>query len=530
MTPEQMLKILTATPGWAEQAAAVDLDETATLQVLDEAAKFAETRLAPVAAVADEEGCRMENGRVKTPKGYAEVFRALGENGWITADLSPELGGMGLPIALHVAASIPMEGAALPFMMALGSTRAAAHCLAATAPELAAEWCPKLAEGEWAATICISEPDAGSDVGRIRTKAVQDGDTWRLSGTKCWISFGDHDMAERIGHLALARTGAPEDGTRGLSLFLVPNQTDGVANGIHIERIEEKLGLHGSPTCVLRFENSEGTLIGQPGRGLPALFNMIELMRLQVGTQGAGIAATCATLARHYAEDRKQGGHPAKAPVAIATHPDIQRMLLTMEARATLLAGLLTETAVTLDKAHAGDAEAAAYAPFLLPLAKTFGGEQGQASASDAIQILGGAGYTREWPAERHFRDARIITIYEGTTGMQAQDFLMRRIAKDDGASLRALRARFEDVLEGAPEAAEALTRFEAMAETMRTAPVPVQLHAADAVMRAGWVAVSGLLAARHLDGAHRRLWLSQLSAQMAQSEAGVDWAFTEAA
>ncbi|EBA08332.1 acyl-CoA dehydrogenase family protein [Sagittula stellata] len=526
MTPETLLSLLNATPGWAAQAAAADLDDTATLQILSEAAKVAGTTLAPMAARADETGCRVEQGRVRTPEGYGDAFRQMGADGWIASDLGSDLGGMDMPLALHAAASLPMEGAALPFMMLLGSTRAAAHCLAATAPDLAAEWCPKLASGEWAATICISEPDAGSDVGRIRTKAMPAGDGWTVSGTKCWISFGDHDMAERIGHLCLARTGAPEDGTRGLSLFLVADTLDdGTRNGIFVERIEEKLGLHGSPTCVLRFETAEASLIGTPGRGLPALFNMIELMRLQVGVQGAGVAATCATLARDYADDRRQGGRPDAAPVAIASHPDVRRQLWQMEARALIATALVVETAVTLGDAHAGNTEAAALSAFLLPLAKTFGGELGQANADAAIQVLGGAGYTREWPAERHFRDVRITTVYEGTTGMQAQDVLFRRLLKDGPAIRAALLAR----LDGGSVFPTLLARLDTLVERLSGATPAAQALAADAALRAAWEVVAAGLAERLRAALGQEdaldLWLFGAAARMGVAEASVDWA-----
>ncbi|WP_425098792.1 acyl-CoA dehydrogenase family protein [Tropicibacter sp. S64] len=488
---ETIGKLLWATPGWAAQADGAGLDEASVAQVLEEAGKLARDVLEPLAKVADEAGCRVEAGRVKTPAGYPETYRRLGADGWITADLDPDLGGMGLPVALHVAASLPFEGAALPFMMALGSTRAGAHCLAEHAPGLREVWCPKLAEGEWSLTICISEPDAGSDVGRIRTKAAPDGDAWRLSGTKCWISFGDHDMAARIGHLALARTGTAEEGTRGLSLFLVPNLTDdGADNGVRVERIEEKLGLHGSPTCVLRFEESQAVMIGEPGRGLAQLFTMIELMRLQVGSQGAGVSLRCNELARGYAADRKQGGKPSEAPVPIDTHPDVQRMLDSIEAQA------LVSTAMMLEAAVAVGAKRTDYAAFLLPLAKTFCGEGAQEAASTTIQVLGGAGYTREWPAERLYRDARICTIYEGTTGMQGQDFLFRRLLKDEGAGL----ATFAEAMrtELSPGVGlELLSRLEALSETVRAGAPGGQMAAADGFLRAGWACVSACLAER---------------------------------
>ncbi|MFW2542259.1 acyl-CoA dehydrogenase family protein [Primorskyibacter sp. 2E107] len=522
---ETIQRVLWATPGWAAQANAAGLDEAAVAQVMEEAAKLARDLLEPMAAEADARGCRLEDGRVKTPAGYPEAYKRLGSDGWICADLDPDFGGMGLPVALHVAASLPFEGAAMPFMMALGASRAGAHLLADLAPDLRDDWCPKLAAGDWAVTICISEPDAGSDVGRIRTRAVQDGPVWRLSGTKCWISFGDHDMTDRIGHLALARTGTVEEGTRGVSLFLVPNLTDdGKDNGVRIERIEEKLGLHGSPTCVLRFEDSEGTMIGAPGRGLAQLFTMIELMRLQVGGQGAGITLRCAELARGYAAERRQGGAPSKAPPAIASHLDVARMLDAIDAQALISTALMVEAAVAVGDGQ-GD-----YAAFLLPLAKTFCGEGAQEVASTAIQVLGGSGYTREWPAERLYRDARICTIYEGTTGMQGQDFLFRRLLRDGGAGLRAFAERMR--AERSPGVGLALlTRFEGLSERVAEAGHSGQLAAADGYLRAGWACVSACLAERiAAQGFDTEMagWLALAPARFGLAEAQVEFGLAQ--
>ncbi|MBR9764463.1 MAG: acyl-CoA dehydrogenase [Rhodobacteraceae bacterium] len=504
MSASLVAGLLQATPGWSELAAAAGLEAEDTAMILSEAWRLGEDLLEPLAARADAEGCRIEAGRLRTPEGYGAAFARLGADGWLAADLPEEVGGQGLPTALHAAASLGFEGAAMPFMMLAGSTRAAAHCLLATAPELAAVWAPKLASGEWAATICISEPDAGSDVGRIRTRAVPAGDHWRISGQKCWISFGDQDMTPRIGHLCLARTGAPEEGTRGLSLFLVPDVLDsGERNAIRLERIEEKLGLHGSPTCVMSFEGAEARMLGAPGRGLSALFHMIELMRLQTGCQGAGIALRSAALARRYAGERLQGGAPDVPPVPLLTHPDVRRQLLHLEARAALLVALVLEAAVTADQARDGDPRAALRQGFLLPLAKNFGGELAFEAASGALQVLGGAGYTREWPAERYLRDARIITIYEGTTGIQAQDFLLRRVLKDEGASLAAFlgaaRAELAAGPAGAGEASEVLDRFEALACRIAGAGAPMEhlLGQADGFLRAGFAATSALLATR---------------------------------
>ncbi len=522
---DRIIDIFEVTPGCTATAEAAGLDREGVAQILQEAERLAEDVLVPLGTRADRLGCRLENGRVVTPDGYATTYRQLGQDGWIAPDLPAYIGGLGLPLPIHAAASLYFEGAATSFMMAAGASRAGAHLLANAAPDLAATWAPRLALGDWSATICISEPDAGSDVGRIRTHAVHSANGWRINGTKCWISFGDHDMTDRIGHLLLARTGSPEEGTRGLSLFLVPDRTDsGALNGVTVERIEEKLGLHGSPTCVLRFEGAQGHLIGEPGRGLPQLFHMIELMRLQVACQGAGIALRSAQLARSYAGERRQGGPPGAPPVAISNHPDVGRQLGRLDAQAAILTALVMETAVALQQARDGDTGAAAYAAFLLPLAKTFAGEIAFEAANGAIQVMGGAGYTREWPAERYLRDARILTIYEGTTGMQAQDFLFRRLIRDNGAGIEAFmtKARLQLEQHGnsseSRAVAETLDRFAVLSEDVATWTSKEQQTAADGYLRAGWSAVSGFLGWRlHARGG-------------ALSQAGLHWLDTATA
>jgi alkylation response protein AidB-like acyl-CoA dehydrogenase len=501
---DRIIDIFEMTPGCPEMAESAGLDREGVAQVLVEAERLAGDILVPLGRTADRVGCRLENGRVIAPDGYGAVYRRLGHDGWIAPDLPADLGGLGLPLPIHAAASLYFEGAATAFMMAAGASRAGAHLLASAAPDLAATWAPRLAAGDWTATICISEPDAGSDVGRIRTRAVRDGNGWRIEGSKCWISFGDHDMTDRIGHLLLARTGTPEEGTRGLSLFLVPNRArPGTPNGVTVERIEEKLGLHGSPTCVMRFDGARGHLIGEPGQGLPQLFGMIELMRLQVACQGAGIALRAAELARRYAAERRQGG-PADAPaVTISDHPDVKLQLLRLEAQASILTALVMETAAALQQARSGNSEATAYAAFLLPLAKTFAAELAFEAASGTIQVLGGAGYTREWPAERYLRDARILTIYEGTTGMQAQDFLFRRLIRDRGVGLEAFVAKARSELargeksEQSGLVAETLNRLASLSGAVATWSKSEQQAAADGYLRAGWSTVGGFLAWR---------------------------------
>ena len=271
--------------------------------------------------------------------------------------------------------------------------------------------------------------------GRIRTRAEDRGDgSWRLTGEKCWISYGDHDLAERIGHFILARPRDAADGTRGLSLYLIPNTLDdGTPNGVSTTRIEEKLGLHASPTCSLSFEDAIGFPIGPEGRGLPTLFAMIVSMRLGVAMQGAAVAQASAAVAEEYARDRRQGGNPAEPPVPITEHAEVQRMLLSMRTRAEAARLLALETAAAVDLSDAGDDEARERAGILLPLAKSFGAKAAFANADAAIQVLGGAGYVDEWPVERMLRDCRIFSIYEGTTAIQGIDLLQRRVLGREG-------------------------------------------------------------------------------------------------
>lgn len=507
------IELLKATPGWERlKALRPDCDEDTLTAIVDEAARFSELVLAPLNVPGDRQGCRVVDGRVLTPAGFTEGFRRHAEAGWLGMDAPEALGGQGLPLTLQAACAPLFERGCVALMMAAGSTRAAAHLLAELADETtASEWVPKLAGGEWAATICISEPDAGSDVGRLRTRAVKTDGEWLVSGSKIWISFGDHDMASRIGHCLLARTN-DQPGTRGISLFLVPDTIDGIRNGISVDRIEEKMGLHGSPTCALRFEAARGVLLGQEGRGLPQLFTMIELMRLQTGCQGLGLASAAADIAESYAQERRQGGAPDMPAVAIAQHPDVRRQLGEIRTRTENLRAAVLELATVMDLARlepnaAARADLQALSGWLLPLVKNFGADAGFTVSNAAIQVLGGAGYTREWPLEQYLRDARVMTIYEGTTGMQALDLLTRRLWRDRGKGLEVFldRARRDLSLNAGsrPDAVEAalgvLRGFEALsAEMMSLQETPeMALYRADAYLRAAWDAVSAWMGVR---------------------------------
>jgi hypothetical protein len=424
------------------------LDRETTAAILDEAGKFSSRFLTDQAALRDREGCRLVDGRVKTPTGHRDAWRAYGEAGWAGLTTPEAVGGQALSITLASAVQETFDAADPAFGMLAINVRCATRLLQSHGDaDLRADWLPQLSNGNWAATICISEPQAGSDVGRIRTRAEEGGDgTWRLTGEKCWISYGDHDLTERIGHFILARPRDAVEGTRGLSLFLVPNILDnGAPNGVSTIRIEEKLGLHASPTCSLAFEDAVGYLIGPEGRGLPTLFTMIESMRLGVAVQGAAVAQASAAVAEDYAHDRKQGGPPDQPPISIMAHAEVRRLLLSSRIRAESARLIALETASAVDAGSAGDEMANKRAGMLLPLAKSFGADAAFANASAAIQVLGGAGYVNDWPVERMLRDCRIFSIYEGTTAIQGLDLLQRRVLGRNGpAPLERLLSHLE--------------------------------------------------------------------------------------
>ena len=521
---QRTLTMLAQTPGWRQvQALRPDCDDTTVATMLDAAAGFAETVLAPLNPVGDRVGAQVVDGKVKLPPGFVDGFRQYAEAGWLGIDAPAAFGGLDIPLTLQAACGPLFDRGCMALMMAAGATRGAIHLLAACADDTtAAEWGHNLVSGAWAATICISEPEAGSDIGRIRTRAEWRDGQWLVTGQKIWISFGSHDMASRIGHCLLARTN-DQPGTRGLSLFLVPDHIDGAANGVTLERIEEKLGLHGSPTCAMRFREARGIMLGEEGRGLAHLFAMIEPMRLHTGIQGLGIASAAADIAEDYASQRRQGGRPDQPPPPIASHPDVQRQLHDIRASTEILRAAVLELATVMDLARLeADPALADLAAFLLPLIKTFGAETGFDTAHAAIQVLGGAGYTQDYPLEQYLRDARVMAVYEGTTGMQGLDFLTRRLWRDEGRGLAAFlhRARTEIGPGTSPDSAAVLAlldQFGALSAHMTAlqADPDAALYRADTYMRAGWAAVSVWLALRigASEALHRQVSLYALYA-----------------
>jgi alkylation response protein AidB-like acyl-CoA dehydrogenase len=414
-------------------------DPEVTGAILEEASRFAARHLARLAPVTDREGCRLEHGRVRTAPGHDAAWRAYAESGWAGLTAPEAAGGQALPMAVAAAVQEIMDAENPAFGMLAINARCATRLLARHGDDATRDsWMPELASGRWGATICISEPQAGSDVGRIRARADQDAaGNWTLSGEKCWISYGDHDLTARIGHFALARPRGAAEGTRGLSLFLVPDsRADGGRNKVSVARLEEKLGLHGSPTCALVFDAAEAIPIGPPGRGLPTLFAMIISMRLGVASQGAAVAQAASRVAERYAAERGQGGEISAPPVPISGHAEVRRLLLQMRMRAEAARLLALQSAAWVDAADAGDPAAAARAALLLPVAKTFCAEAAFANADAGIQILGGAGYVRDWPMERMLRDCRVFTIYEGTSAIQGLDLLQRRVLGTGGEAV----------------------------------------------------------------------------------------------
>jgi alkylation response protein AidB-like acyl-CoA dehydrogenase len=418
--------------------------------VLEGAAQLAEGEFAPLLRDGDATGSRWDNGIVRTPEGFKQAYKAFADGGWMGLAGPESAGGQGLPLSLAAAMMDDLNAANVGFalcpMLGLGAVEAIeAH----GSDELKRDYLPRIVSGEWTATMNLTEPQAGSDVGALKSRATPAGDgSWRISGTKIFITYGEHDLADNIIHTVLARTpGAPE-GTRGISLFLVPKVLpDGSRNDVKCVSIEHKLGIHASPTCVMSYgdsgEGAVGWMIGEEFGGMRAMFTMMNNARINVGLQGVGIAERATQRAVDYAQSRIQGtAGPARQPVAIAEHPDVRRMLVRMRAL-TMGARALTYYAFgQIDRSIRTDDPAAAdRAAILTPLAKAWGTDVGCEVASLGVQVHGGMGYIEETGAAQHFRDARIAPIYEGTNGIQAADLVSRKLGLDGGIAFDGLIA-----------------------------------------------------------------------------------------
>ncbi|MDR2240572.1 MAG: acyl-CoA dehydrogenase [Zoogloeaceae bacterium] len=489
-------------------------DQDLAEAVLTGAARYASEALAPLNAIGDEQGSRLENGRVRTPQGFPAVYRALADGGWIGLDMPAEHGGQALPLVLQAAYAEMINGACVSFGMLPLMQRAAARLLIAHAgEELAAAFAPRLVAGDWGATICISEPQAGSDVGRISTRAAQDAKgVWRVTGSKIFITYGDQDFTPQILHLLLARTPDAPPGTRGLSLFVVParvldaNGEPGAANGVSVARVEHKMGLKASPTCVMDFDNALAYPVGAAGAGMRCMFTMVNTMRLEVAMQGVAIAGAATARAMEYAAERCQGGPSGQPAVPLTSHADVVRMLFEMRALTEGFRALTLQAAYCLDVARAADdekarAEALALAEWLLPVCKAGGSEAGFRVANLAVQIFGGHGYVCDSGVEQYVRDARVMAIYEGANGIQALDLVTRKLGADAALRYRLFAAAVGKDLAAAaadnPLAAalkDALADLESasdwMLEQLRAAPRNAEAGATAYLQLAGLVGV----------------------------------------
>jgi acyl-CoA dehydrogenase len=443
-----------------------DLDDDLLNAVLDEAGKTAEGVLAPLNRVGDREGAKLGPGGVSTAPGFPSAYAAWREGGWNGVAAGPEYGGMGLPMAVNAAILELWNGANMAFALCPVLTQGAAEAIEAHASDaLKTLYLPRLVSGEWAAAMALTEPSAGSDLSNLRTRAEPAGDgTYRLFGTKIFITYGDHDMADNIVHLVLARLpGAPE-GTKGISLFLAPkflpgaDGTLGARNDFSCTGLEHKLGIHASPTCVMSYGDSGGAtawLIGEENNGLACMFTMMNRARLATGLQGVGIAEGATQTAYGFARERRQGRAGADAIAPIIAHPDVQRMLLDMRSLTFAARAIAYATGVALDRAQRETdpprrSAAAAREALLTPLAKAFGSDVGVEVASLGVQVHGGMGYIEETGAAQSLRDARIVPIYEGTNGIQAIDLVMRKVVRDGGVAASALVDEIRAIAEAA--------------------------------------------------------------------------------
>lgn len=475
------------------------LDEATIIAILEQAAAFAIDTLEPLNRTMDAHGVELRGGRVHTAPGHREAWAAFVANGWPSMDHEADYGGQQLPLPLCLAVQEIFDRACPAFGMLPVPQRSAARLIAAFAAQDVKEaLLPALAAGELGATICISEAGAGSDVMQMRTRARETPAGWRISGEKCWISFGDHDLTDDIVHCVLARSDDGSAERREISLFLVDTRVAG-SDGVQVLRIEDKLGLHGSPTCTLAFDEAPATLIGERGRGLAQMFVMITQMRLAVSAMGLGIACAASDVALAYARERRQGGKPGD-PQPIVAHADVRRQLLELTARTELLRGLMLNIANLAELAAHGEDSAdrercAVLVQWFLPIAKTFGADSAFSNASGAIQVLGGAGYTGEWPVEQALRDARVLSVFEGTSGIQAIDLLQRRVIRDD-TGLRAFLALARADAGDMP-LARCLDLLEAAASTLKAASPADQDAGAAAFLELAMLASAGWVAAR---------------------------------
>jgi len=457
--------------------------------ILDEAAKLSRDVLAPLNAMGDKSGAVLTDGGVKAAAGFAEAYAAYRDGGWMGLAFPEANGGQGLPKALALAVMEMFHGANMAFtlcpMLTFGSIEA---LIAHGSPEQQQTYLPRLISGDWTGTMNLTEPQAGSDVGALKTRAVPNGDgSYAISGQKIYITWGDHDLAENIIHLVLARTpGAPE-GSRGVSLFLVPKvlvNTDGslgATNSLKCIGLEKKLGIHASPTCVMEYDGARGWLIGEENKGLACMFTMMNSARLNVGLEGVGVGEAAYQAAYAYAQERKQGKAPGVDGAApILHHSDVRRTLITMRSKVMAARAICFACGIAADEAEAAETAAARTSAklredLLTPIAKAWSTDMGVEVASLGVQVHGGMGFMDETLAAQLYRDARIAPIYEGTNGIQAIDLVSRKLGRDGGAAMDAMLVDVRQTARDArstnePQLVSVADRLENAADTLQEA------------------------------------------------------------
>ena len=446
-----------------------DATDDVTHAILAEAGKLCDEVLAPLQRNGDLHPARLENGVVRTSPGFDEGFKAIADGGWIGMSADPEHGGMGLPMTLTSAVNEMMSGACLSLqlapLMSQGQIEALEHHASDAVKEL---YLPKLISGEWTGTMNLTEPQAGSDVGALVAKTKDNGDgTYAISGQKIYISWGDNDFAGNVCHLVLARLPGAPQGTKGISLFLVPkflpdaDGNPGPRNGVNVVSLEHKMGLHGSPTAVMQYDDAKGWIVGKEQGGMAAMFTMMNNARLGVGGQGIGAAEAAYQHALEYALDRKQGKAGADGTGTIVDHADVRRMLMTMKADVFAARAIALSCAHAIDMGNAtGEADWKARAAFLTPITKAFGTDVGIAVAETGVQVHGGMGFIEETGAAQFSRDVRVTAIYEGTNGIQAMDLVARKMMDGGETASRLLdeiEAAAEDARDTFPRMADAV-------------------------------------------------------------------------
>jgi len=428
-------------PGYAE------LDRDFTSAVLEAAGQVASEVLAPLNLVGDRQGCRLENGVVRTPDGFKPAFEVMKEGGWTALDCDPAYGGQGMPYVMGLAVGEIFVSANMAFNMYQGLTHGAYSAIHTHGTdEQKQTWLPKMVSCDWTGTMNLTEPHCGTDLGLLRTKAEpqQDG-SYLITGQKIFISAGDHDLAENVIHLVLAKAPGGGEGTKGISLFIVPkflvnpDGSLGARNAVSVGKIEEKMGIHGNATCVMNYDGAQGWLLGDLHKGMRAMFTMMNEARMGVGLQGYAVAEAAYQNAVAYAKDRLQGrsvtgpANPSGPADPIIVHPDVRRMLMDQKSFTEGARALAVWGAHLIDRAHQGDAEAEGLISLLTPVIKGFLTDKGFESTVQAQQVFGGHGYIEEWGMSQFVRDARITQIYEGANGIQALDLVGRKLAADGG-------------------------------------------------------------------------------------------------